>query len=84
MPVVCAPQVTLGSSQAYFGDGVSVHLQPCAGAMFCCCESTPEVTVEVHSSPVLDEVGNTRGRDEATNFPLIQLSDEEVEEAKGY
>ena len=25
--------------------------------MFCCCESTPEVTVEVHSSPVLDEGG---------------------------
>eukprot|EP00438_Fugacium_kawagutii_P035124 Skav218764 [mRNA] locus=scaffold1372:208684:212356:- [translate_table: standard] len=26
--------------------------------MFCyCCESNPEVTVEVHSSPVLDEAG---------------------------
>ena len=78
MPVVCASQVTLGSSQAHFGDGVSVHLQPCAGAMFCCCESTPEVTVEVHSSPVLDEVGlPTRGRHEATNVPDVDpfLSD---------
>ncbi|CAJ1441428.1 unnamed protein product [Effrenium voratum] len=41
--------------------------------MFCCCESNPEVTVEVHSSPVLDEVGSAMAEPPARGAFTVKL-----------
>ena len=43
--------------------------------MFCyCCESQPEVTVEVHSSPVLDEAGGRCFRVHSVKFTFQEVS----------